>query len=55
MAEFKIKKTVPGINAKTKGGKLVKKVFTTSDPAWIKELRKLPKATVEEVAEPESE
>ncbi len=53
MAQFKIKKAVPGIDANTKGGVLDGKTFITADAAWIKELRKLPKATVEEVVEPE--
>ncbi len=53
MATFKIKKDVPGIDANTKGGVLDGKTFITTDAAWIKELRKLPKATAEEV-EPEA-
>lgn len=53
MAKFKIKKNVPGIDAHTKGGVLDGKTFITDDGAWVKELRKLPKATAEEVVEPE--
>lgn len=53
MAKFKIKKDVPGIHERSKGGVLDGKVFITDDAPWIKELRKCPKATAEEVAEPE--
>jgi len=54
MAKFKIKKKVPGIDANTKGVTLDGKTAITDDAAWIKELRKLPKPTAEEVLEPEA-
>ncbi len=56
MAKFKIKKKVPGL---AKAGVMDGKTLITNDLATIKELRKLPKATAEEVipkeAEPEAE
>lgn len=55
MVKFKIKKKVPGLDANTKGIVMDGKTAITDDAAWIKELRKLPKATVEEVVEPEVE
>ncbi len=51
MAKFNIKKKIPGIDSNTKGGVLDGKTFITNDAAWIKELRKLPKGTCEEVVE----
>lgn len=49
MPVFKMKKAIPGIDAKTKGIVLDGKNITTKDAPWIKELRKLPKAQCEEV------
>lgn len=56
MAKFNIKKTVKAVfgSDAPKGVTLDGKTAITTDGAWIKELRKLPKATVEEVVEPES-
>lgn len=51
MLKFKIKKDIPGLD---KAGVMDGKTLITSDAAWIKELRKLPKATVEEIV-PEEE
>lgn len=55
MAKFTIKKpaelkkALPGVDATMKGGLVSGKTIITDDAAWCKELRKLPKATVEEV------
>lgn len=56
MAIFRIKKTIKAIFgiASPKGVTLDGKTAATNDAAWIKELRKLPKDSVEEVIESES-
>lgn len=55
MAKFKIKKTVEQVfgSGNPKGVTMDGKTAITADATWIKELRKLPKATAEEV-EPEA-
>lgn len=52
MAKFKIKKDVPFLSKDSKGVTWDGKTIITEDIATIKELRKLPKATAEEVPEP---
>lgn len=57
MATFKIKKTTKVVFGcdDPKGVTMDGKTAITDDAAWVKELRKLPKASAEEVVEPEAE
>lgn len=57
MPRFKIKKTVVAVfgSEAPKGVELDGKTAITNDAPWVKQLRKLPKSTAEEVVEPESD